>query len=195
MTRTVLRIDASARGEASVSRDLTTRVVERLAPERVIVRDLAAEPLPQATETWITAARGTPPDERSEAQREETALSDALIEELREADVIVIGLPIYNFTVPASLKAWIDLVARPRVTFRYSAEGPEGLLKGKRAILAVASGGTEVGSEIDFATPYMRHVLGFVGIEDVQIVASDRLMVDADASEARAEAGLERLAA
>ena len=195
MTRTVLRIDASARHDGSVSRQLADRVVERLAPSRVIHRDLAETPLPQVTETWITAARSTPADERSEAQRAETAQSDALIEELREADVIVIGLPIYNFTVPASLKAWIDLVARPRITFRYTEDGPEGLLKGKRAILAVASGGTEVGSPIDFATPYMRHLLGFIGIEDVQIVASDRLMVDADASEARAEADLDRLAA
>ena len=195
MTRTVLRIDSSPRGEASVSRDLTTRAIERLDPSRVIVRDLAEPPLPQVTETWITAGRGTPADERTEAQLEETAQSDALIEELRAADVIVIGVPMYNFTVPASLKAWIDLVARPRVTFRYSENGPEGLLKGKRAILAVASGGTEVGSDLDFATPYLRHFLGFIGIEDVQIVASDRLMVDADASEARAEAGLERVAA
>ena len=195
MTSTVLRIDSSARHEASVSRDLTSRVIERLDPSRVIVRDLAETPLPQVTDTWITAGRNTPADERTEAQREETAQSDALIEELRAADVIVIGVPMYNFTVPASLKAWIDLVARPRVTFRYSEDGPEGLLKGKRAILAVASGGTEVSSDLDFATPYLRHVLGFIGIEDVQIVASDRLMVDADASEARAEADLERVAA
>ena len=195
MTRTVLRIDSSARHEGSVSRQLADRVIERLGPDRVIVRDLAETPLPQVTGTWITAARSTPPDERSEAQLEETAQSDALIEEMRAADVLVIGLPMYNFMVPASLKAWIDLVARAGLTFRYTAEGPEGLMEGKRAILAVASGGTEVGSPGDFATPYMRHVLGFLGIEDVQIVASDRVMVDADASEARAEADLERLAA
>ncbi len=194
MTHTVLRIDASARHEGSVSRQLADRVIERLAPSRVIVRDLADAPLPQVTGTWV-ASRALPADARDEAQREALAESDALIEEIRGADVLVIGLPVYNFAVPAALKAWIDLVARAGETFRYTPQGPEGLLKGKRAILAVASGGTEVGSAIDFATPYMRHVLGFVGIEDVQIVASDRLMVDPGASEARAEADLERLAA
>ena len=194
MTRTVLRIDASARHEASVSRDLTDRIVERLAPSRVIVRDLDAEPLPQVTEPWAAGAY-IPEEERTTEQRTALALSDALIEEIRAADVLVIGLPVYNFTVPAALKAWIDQVARKGVTFRYTENGPEGLLENKRAILAVASGGTEVGSPLDFATPYMRHILGFIGIGDVQIVASDRLMVDADASEARAEAGLERLAA
>ena len=194
MTRTVLRIDSSARHEGSVSRRLTDRVVERLGAPRVIVRDLAETPLPQVTGTWV-ASNFTPTDARSAEQRAALEQSDALIAELREADVIVIGLAVYNFTVPASLKAWIDLVARANETFRYTAEGPEGLLQGKRAIIALASGGTEVGSPIDFATPYMRFILGFMGITEVEVVASDRLMVDPDASAARAEEGLERLAA
>ena len=194
MTRTVLRIDASARHGPSVSRRLADRIVERLGAERVIHRDLDAEPLPQVTDAWASGAY-TPEAERSAEQRAALALSDALIEEIRAADVLVIGLPIYNFTVPAALKAWIDQVARSGVTFRYTEDGPVGLLEGKRAILAVASGGTEVGSAVDFATPYMRHVLGFVGIEDVEVVAADRLMIDADASRSRAAGDLKRLAA
>ena len=194
MTRTVLRIDSSARREASVSRDLTDRIVARLGASRVIHRDLDAEPIPQISADWAAGAY-TPEEDRTPEQRTALAVSDALIEELRAADVVVIGLPVYNFTVPASLKAWMDQVARTGVTFRYTDQGPEGLLRDKRVILAVASGGTEVGSPIDFATPYARHFLGFIGLGDVEIVASDRLMVDAEASRERAEEGLERLAA
>jgi FMN-dependent NADH-azoreductase len=113
-------------------------------------------------------------DQRSAAQRAALAESDALVAELAAADLLVIGVPIYNFGVPAALKAWVDMVARARLTFRYTENGPEGLLRGKRAYLVVASGGTAVGSEIDFATGYLRHVLGFLGIEDVQIIAADR---------------------
>jgi FMN-dependent NADH-azoreductase len=113
---------------------------------------------------WVTA-NFTPPEERGEAERAALAESDALVAELKAADVLVIGVPIYNFGIPAALKAWVDLVARARVTFRYTEQGPVGLLTGKRAYLAVASGGTPVGSAIDFATGYLRHVLGFLGID------------------------------
>lgn len=194
MTRTVLHIDASARFEASVSRKLSARVVEKLGAERVIRRDLAAEPIPDVSEDWTSGAY-IAPEERTVEQKTALAISDALVAELQEADVVVIGTPVYNFTVPAALKAWMDQVARANVTFRYTESGPEGLLEGKRAILAVASGGTEIGSEIDFLTPYARHFLGFIGITDVDVVASDRLMGDAEASYRRAEEGLERLAA
>lgn len=194
MTQSVLRIDSSARQEGSVSRALADRVVDRLGAGRVIHRDLAETPLPQIDAAWV-AANFTPAAERTPGQRAALAASDALIAELRAADVVVIGVSLYNFGVPAALKAWIDLAARAGETFRYTDAGPEGLLKGKRAILAVASGGTEVGSPIDFATPYLRHMLGFMGIEDVQVVASDQLMVDPAASAARAEADLARLAA
>jgi len=93
------------------------------------------------------------------------------------ADVLVIGVPIYNFGIPAALKAWVDMVARARLTFRYTEQGPEGLLRVKRAYLVVASGGTAAGSAVDFATGYLRHVLGFLGIDDVEIIAADRAQV------------------
>jgi FMN-dependent NADH-azoreductase len=193
MTHTVLRIDASARHSGSESRALTQRIIDRLAPEAVINRDLAVA-MPAIDADWL-AANWTPADDRTDAQRQTLALSDTLIEEMKSADTIVIGAPIYNFGIPATLKTWIDLIARAGITFKYSETGPQGLLTGKRAIVAITSGGTQVGSEIDFASGYLRHVLGFVGITDVQFVAADQLMVDAEASHAKATAALEALAA
>ena len=150
--------------------------------------------LPHLTEDWINA-NFTPADDRDAVQRDLLSLSDQLVDEAIAADTLVIGVPIYNFAVPASLKAWIDLMARVGRTFTYSEAGPEGLLKGKRAIIAVASGGTQVGSDIDFATGYLRHMLGFIGITDVQFVAADALMMDADAAMTRANSAIEAIAA
>lgn len=193
MTDTLLRIDASARFEGSTTRKLADDIAARLAPSRVISRDLYGG-LPLIDADWI-GANFTEAEARTDAQRATLALSDELIAELKEADTVLIAVPIYNFGIPSALKAWVDMIARAGVTFRYTETGPEGLLKGKRAILAVASGGTEVDSAIDFATPYLRHVLGFVGITDVQVVRSDRQMIDAEASFARAANDIESLAA
>ncbi|MEL6838570.1 MAG: NAD(P)H-dependent oxidoreductase [Pseudomonadota bacterium] len=173
MTNTVLHIDASGTTDGSVSRAATAQLVAQLSAKTVIYRDLAGTPLPQVDETWIRA-RLVPEAERTETERASLALSDALIAELQAADTIVIGMPMYNFGMPSSLKAWIDLIARPGVTFRYTENGPIGLLEGKRAIVAVASGGVPVDSGMDFATPHMRQVLRFIGIDDIDIrVAKD----------------------
>lgn len=188
----LLRIDSSAATQGSVTRDLTDRIITSLAPSSVTTRDLAQKPLPQITGDWITA-RNVAEADRTTPQRAELALSDTLVSEMQEADTLVIGLPVYNFSVPASLKAWIDLVARVGVTFRYTPDGPQGLLTGKRAIIAMASGGTAAGSDIDFASGYLRHVLGFVGITDVTLIAADALAKDAEATLARAHAGIEAL--
>ncbi|MVO17720.1 FMN-dependent NADH-azoreductase [Parasedimentitalea huanghaiensis] len=193
MTQTVLHIDSSARYQGSTSRSLSAQIVERLGADEVIRRDLAS-PLPQLTENWINA-NFTPADDRDAVQRDLLALSDQLVEELKAADTIVIGTPVYNFAVPASLKAWIDLIARVGLTFSYSEAGPKGLLEGKRAIIAVASGGTQFGSDIDFFSGYLRHIMGFVGITDVHFVAADALMADADAAMARANTAIDALAA
>lgn len=176
MPLNILRLDASARKTGSVSRALTDRIIARHQGATLTIRDLS-DSLPHVDETWI-GANFTPADDRTDAQRETLALSDSLVDELAAADVLVIGLPIYNFGVPAGLKAWIDMVARVGRTFEYTAQGPRGLLVGKRAIVAVASGGTEMGSPIDFASGYIRHILGFLGIQDVTFVAADRLAVD-----------------
>jgi FMN-dependent NADH-azoreductase len=193
MSRTLLRIDSSARRAGSVSRALTDRIVARLAGEgdKVVARDLG-EGMPLLNEDLIGAIRSPEPD-RTPEQQELLALSDVLVAELQAADTLVIGMPIYNFGVPASLKAWIDLVARAGVTFRYTETGPIGLLSGKRVIVAVASGGTAVGSEIDFATSYLRHVLGFLGLSDITYVAADRLALDPEAALAAAHREVEAL--
>lgn len=197
-SRHILRIDASMRRTGSNTRALADRVIERLTERdpaaKVTVRDLAANPLPFIDEAWI-GANFTDPAARTEDQQAALARSDALVAELRAADTIVIGVPVYNFGIPAALKAWIDLIARARETFRYTEAGPEGLLKDKRAILVVASGGTKAGSEIDFATGYMRHILGFVGITQVELVAADQLGAGAQERIDAAQAQIERLAA
>ncbi len=193
MTDTVLRIDTSARRDGSISRQLTDRVIDRLSPKHVIARDLA-KPLPAVDEDWI-GANFTPLDDRSDDQKALLSLSDDLIEELRSADTLVIGLPVYNFGVPVSFKTWVDLVARVGVTFRYTEEGPEGLLTGKRAILVVASGGTKAGSDYDFASTYARHILGFMGITDVDVVSADELAIQPEETVKAAEAQVDRLAA
>ncbi|RMH43319.1 MAG: FMN-dependent NADH-azoreductase [Alphaproteobacteria bacterium] len=191
----VLRIDSSGRRAASVSRKLTAEIAARFsaAGAEIVTRDVA-DGLPAVDEAWIKA-NFTPPEARTAEDKARLALSDELIAELRDADVVVIGAPIYNFAIPAALKAWIDLVCRAGVTFRYTNEGPEGLLTGKRAILAVTSGGVPVGSEFDHATGYLRHVLGFIGIRDVEIVAADRLATDAEASLKAANEAIARIAA
>lgn len=193
MTR-ILRIDTSARKTGSVTRDLNDRVIDRFAttgPVTVTTRDLA-DGLPLIDETWV-GANFAPETDRTDAQRAALSLSDSLIEEVKAADVLVIGVPIYNFGVPTVLKAWVDQVARAGITFRYSDTGPVGLLDGKRAVLTVASGGTQAGSDIDFASTYMRHVLGFIGIHDVELVRADRQMVDAEATKATSDADLAAL--
>ena len=195
MARTILHIDASARFEGSVSRALSQSLVETLSSPktRVIQRDIGAAPLPIITGDWV-GANFTPDDQRSDAQKETLALSDELIAELEAADTIVFGVPIYNFGVPATFKAWVDLVARARKTFKYSESGPVGLLEGKSAYVVIASGGTESGSEIDFATPYVRHVLGFLGIHDVTVIAADQLMATGDDKIAAARAQIAAIA-
>lgn len=189
---TILHIDSSARSEGSVTRELSAKIVSKLG-DTVIRRDLAM-PIPQIDAAWV-GANTTPADDRSAEQKEALALSDSLVAELQAADTIVIGTPIYNFGIPAALKAWVDQVARAGLTFRYTENGPEGLLSGKRAIIVIASGGTPAGAEIDFASGYMRHVLGFIGITDVELVAADRLMMDGEASMTAANAQVEALSA
>ena len=188
----ILQIDASARLNGSVSRNLTDSVSSKLGGS-VQRRDLVGG-LPLLTEDWI-AANFTPEDSRSDAQRQTLALSDTLIGEVQAADVLVIGAPMYNFAIPAALKAWIDLICRAGVTFRYTDAGPVGLLSGKRAIVVLATGGTPQGASYDFATGYLRHILGFIGITDVSFVSADQLGQDADKALAAANDQIAALAA
>ena len=180
----VLEINASARRAGSASRELTRDLInaldDRYGNVRTIRRDLS-DGIPFVDEAWVEA-NFTPEASRTDKHREALAFSDSLVSELQAADIIVIGAPMYNFSIPASLKAWIDMVTRARLTFQYTENGPEGLLKGKKAYLIVATGGVAVGSPMDFATPYLRHALGFIGIDDVEIIAADRLNSQAEES-------------
>ncbi|MCK0068580.1 FMN-dependent NADH-azoreductase [Kordiimonas laminariae] len=180
MTHTkLLRIDSSARTEASISRMLADKLIDHLSPATVISRDVAGT-MPFIDESWV-GANFTPPEDRTDEQKERLTFSDELISELKAADTIVISSPAYNFSVPASLKAWIDLVCRAGVTFRYTENGPEGLLEqGKKAYIVFASGGTPAGADYDYATSYLKHIMGFIGIYDVTIVAADQLGQNAD---------------
>ncbi len=175
---TILHITASIKGAESVSRALSTTIASTLRDEtgkQVIERDLSQNDLPFVSAESFGAAQ-VPPADRTPAQAEATAAGDQLIAELQDADIVVFGVPIYNFAVPATVKAWADLVARAGTTFRYTPDGPQGLLKEKRAYIAVATGGTQVGSDVDFMTPWLRHFLGFLGIGDAQVIAADGLM-------------------
>ncbi|NRB01903.1 MAG: NAD(P)H-dependent oxidoreductase [Rhodobacteraceae bacterium] len=192
MTQTILHIDSSARTDGSVTRDLSASIVKQL-DGTVLRRDLA-QALPHISETWIKA-NFTPAADRDSLQRDTLSISDALVAEIEAADVIVIGVPIYNFSIPTALKAWIDMICRAGLTFKYTENGPVGLMSNKRVILAFASGGTPIGSEIDFASNYLKHIMGFIGIADVEIIAADRVAADAETAIAAAKKQVAALAA
>lgn len=195
----ILHITASIRSdEESNSRGLGNRLVEGLAAKTgasVTKRDLAANDIPYVSAERF-AANLTPAADRTPEQAELAAIADTLIEELQAADTIVIASPVYNFGVPATVKAWADLVARAGTTFKYTETGPVGLLEGKKAFITIASGGTSVGSEIDFMSTWLTFFLGFLGIKDVEVIAADGLMgADADTKVAAAHERIESIVA
>jgi FMN-dependent NADH-azoreductase len=153
---------------------------------RVIVRDFARDPVPHLTAESFQSF-GAKPADRSAAQHAATAYSDALIDEWKHADVIVIGLPMYNFGVPSMLKAYFDHLARAGVTFRYTATGPEGLLKGKKVLVFAARGGLYAGTPRDTQTAYLRDFLGLLGITDVQFVYAEGLAIGEQSKRAALE--------
>lgn len=195
-TLKVLRVDSSGRQQNSTTRELTDALIQQLAsqgrPLQVTTRDVAPG-LPVVNEDWINA-NFTDPAQRSESQHAVLTPSDALVQELIDNDVLVIGAPLYNFGIPAALKAWIDLIARARLTFRYGENGPVGLLTDKQAFVIIASGGTPLGSELDFASAYLRHILGFVGITDVQFINAERQMQQGIAARNTAMAQIQQVA-
>jgi FMN-dependent NADH-azoreductase len=175
---TILVIDSAVTGDASVSKALVREAVAALTdrePSRVVYRDLGASPVPHLTEETVAGVRGEP---ATAAERAARALSDALIAELRAADTIVIGAPMYNFGVATGLRAWFDHVLRAGETFRYAESGPEGLLGGKRVIVVESRGGLYSegpAQALDFQEPYLRHLLGFIGLTDVTFVRAERI--------------------
>ena len=160
----ILHITSSIRGDESISNQIGKALVEGLASKSaasITKRDLSKNDIPYVSADRF-AANLAPADERTAEQAELAAIADTLIAELQAADTIVISSPIYNFGVPASVKAWADMVARAGTTFRYTPNGPEGLLEGKNAYITVASGGTPVGSDMDFMTSWLKFFLGFI---------------------------------
>ena len=191
----ILRLDASASPGESASSKLADNLIEQLQQRgqeiEIRNRDLNQDPS-FIDGSWIGASFTTAQD-RSAAQIQALGLSDQLIEELNWADHVVLATPMYNFGVPATLKAWIDQVCRAGVTFRYTENGPEGLLAGKSADIVITTGGTPLGSPVDFVSGYLKHVFAFIGIDEVNIFGADRMNVDAQTSVARAQAQIEQI--
>ncbi|ABM01601.1 FMN-dependent NADH-azoreductase [Shewanella amazonensis] len=179
----VLVLKSSILGDFSQSGRLIDEWVaaRRASGDTVTVRDLAAEPLPVLDGEIASGLRGG--ESLSPRQQEALALSDALIAELKVHDQLVVAAPMYNFSIPTQLKNWIDLVARAGVTFTYTAEGPQGLIQGKQAMLITTRGGVHKGSGSDHVVPYLKTVLGFIGITDVDTVYAEALSMGPEAAE------------
>lgn len=184
--KNLLQLNTSIFGGDGQSSRLANAFVEQMRASEsfnVTFRDLGAEPVPHLTAEAAGAAL-TPRAERTPEQQAQAALADTLIDELAAADVIVLGLPMYNFSVPSALKAWFDHVARAGTTFRYTAAGPEGLLGDKKLYVFAARGGTYAGTDADLQTPYIRQFFGLLGIEDIEFVYAEGLNLGEDSKQA-----------
>ncbi|WP_423839560.1 FMN-dependent NADH-azoreductase [Vibrio mytili] len=176
----VLALKSSILGDYSQSNKLVEDFTKNVAEDKLIVRDLAANPLPVLDFSVATALRAT--EDLSQEQQDVVNLSNTLIEEIKASDTLVIAAPMYNFTIPTQLKNWIDLIARAGVTFQYTENGVQGLIEGKKAIVVTTRGGIHKDSNTDIVTPYLRTVLGFVGITDVEFVYAEALNMGEDAA-------------
>ena len=187
----ILQINSSARafenGQGSQSTRLANELVAGLRRQRpdaaLTVRDLARQPHPALDESTLQALF-TPAEARTPEQAARVALDDALIAEIQAADVVVLGVPMYNFGVSTQLKNWIDAISRARVTFQYTADGPEGLLKGKKVYVVLTRGGLYKGTPADSQTPYLKTVLAFLGMTDVEFIYAEGLNMGAEAADA-----------
>ena len=197
---TILQINSSLFGETGQSSKLAAGFAASLAAAtgaRLVVRDLARNPVPHLTAERF-AAFATPAAERSLDQQRHVSESDAQIEELRAADTVVLGLPMYNFGVPSTLKAYFDHLARAGVTFRYTADGPVGLLGAKRVYVFATRGGRHAGTATDMQTAFVRQFLSFIGLRDVEFIYAEGLALGPEQREqalAAATARIEQLAA
>jgi FMN-dependent NADH-azoreductase len=192
----ILQINASARRDGANSTRVADQITARLQAANpgatLTLRDLAVTPHPLLDEAAL-GALFTPADARSPEQAARVALDDALIAEIQAHDTVVLGVPMYNFGVPVQLKSWIDAIARAGVTFRYTATGPEGLLTGKTVYVALARGGLYRDTPNDSQVPYLKSVLGFLGLTDVRFIYAEGLAMGPEAAAkgfAQAEADL-----
>ena len=190
----VLVLKSSILADNSQTNQLSDYFVSKLADKNVVIRDLAANPLPHFDATAATALRGQPTSAEENAL---LALSNELVAEIKNADTLIINAPMYNFHIPTQLKSYFDFIARPRVTFQYSEKGPEGLLKGKKDVVLAAFGGFHQNQPTDLVTSYMKAILGFVGITDVQFVYMEGIGFGPEAVEkaqAQAKAEIDKMA-
>lgn len=182
----ILQINSSARADQSQSTRLAASIVERLQRAnphaRLTVRDLGRTPHPELGESAL-AALFTPADQRTPEQAARVALDDALIAELQAADVVVLGVPMYNFGVSSQLKNWIDAIARSGVTFRYTDKGPVGLVQGKKVYVALTRGGLYRNTPADTQVPYLTNVFAFLGMTDVQFIYAEGLAMGPEAEQ------------
>jgi FMN-dependent NADH-azoreductase len=193
----ILYVASSSRGSASysnrVATDVLTELRNRNPGAKVTVRDLGREPLPHIDDDFVAATRG-PVASQTDEQRALLARSDTLVDELLAADLVVIAAPMINFTIPSTLKSWVDYVARAGRTFRYSDKGPEGLVTGKQVILVAARGGVYgQNAALDFQVPYLKSVLGFLGMTDVEVIEVEGTAFGPDAAEKAVEAATAKL--
>jgi len=183
--KNVLRITASIMGESSVSSELMDDLIAKLATQEslaVTERNFANESIPHLDGPWLTAL-STAEADRSPKQQAKVAYTDKLVAELLEADILVIGLPMYNFSVPSMLKAWVDHIARAGITFSYTENGAVGLLEGKKVFLVAAMGGIHETSATDFLRPYMKQIMAFIGLSNVQFITADGLNISPEQRE------------
>ena len=190
----IYQIDSSARKKGSTSRALAKKLLEKIKkPEdEIIYRDLDDEMLFVAGLT--ESGMSIPENERTDQHKKMFELSDKLVKELKESDVIIISTPIYNFGPPATLKAWSDLAARVKSTFKYSSDGKQiGLLENKKVYLVITSGGTKIGGKDDYLTPWLIYVLNFFGIKNIQTISADQMSIDYEKSIKDAERQIDEL--
>jgi len=193
----ILIVDSAATGDSSVSRRLTGELEKALSgrgPVRIVRRDVGAVPVPHLTAETTPAIRGAPAE--TGAAREALALSDELIAELKSADLVVIGAPMYNFGMASTLKAWFDHVLRAGITFRYSEAGPEGLVRGKKAIVIESRAGlysSGPSAPMDSQEPHLRTLLAFMGLDDVAFVRAERLAFGPEAAAASIAGAVDEL--
>ncbi len=184
---TILYLNSSVRSTGSVSRQLSGEFVEKLKSAhpgaKVVTRDLAANPLPHLSESMV-GAYFTPPEQRNDEQKQLIQTSDEVVTELLAADIVVVGAPMYNFSVSSTLKSWIDHVARAGVTFKYTETGPVGLVHGKKFVIFTSRSGvysSGPAKAMDFQETYLRGVLGFLGITDVSFISAEGLAMGDEA--------------
>ncbi|MBE3659517.1 FMN-dependent NADH-azoreductase [Vibrio navarrensis] len=189
----LLVLKSSILGDHSQSNKLVDELVKNLDQQEITVRDLAQQPLPVLDFQVATALRAS--GELSAEQQAIVELSDTLIAEVKAADTLVIAAPMYNFTVPTQLKNWIDLIARAGVTFKYTEAGVQGLIEGKKAIVITTRGGIHKDAASDNVTPYLRTVLGFIGITEVEFVYAEALNMGDDFASKGLASASEHLAA